>query len=173
MRTEYNRQSNHHQPTIAVFLPYHWLARTLKWPRLLVGGHFVFISSVRATFRTPWKRCCFSGDGEYIVAGSARQHALYIWEKSIGNLVKILHGTRGELLLDVAVRDLSFRSEIVILFTIKRQDNHSRGWLCLIGCISFFLCLWPLSVASCASNHCLHLQRSCVHLGSEPSGEWK
>ena len=54
--------------------------------------------------RTPWKRCCFSGDGEYIVAGSARQHALYIWEKSIGNLVKILHGTRGELLLDVAVR---------------------------------------------------------------------
>lgn len=55
-------------------------------------------------YRTPWKRCCFSGDGEYIVAGSARQHALYIWEKSIGNLVKILHGTRGELLLDVAVR---------------------------------------------------------------------
>ena len=57
--------------------------------------------------RTPWKRCCFSGDGEYIVAGSARQHALYIWEKSIGNLVKILHGTRGELLLDVAVGTLS------------------------------------------------------------------
>lgn len=56
--------------------------------------------------RTPWKKCCFSGDGEYIVAGSARQHALYIWEKSIGNLVKILHGTRGELLLDVAVRML-------------------------------------------------------------------
>jgi len=66
--------------------------------------------------RTPWKKCCFSGDGEYIVAGSARQHALYIWEKSIGNLVKILHGTRGELLLDVAVRKLSAVAMVLVNF---------------------------------------------------------
>lgn len=55
--------------------------------------------------KTMWKKCCFSGDGEYVCAGSARQHALYVWEKSIGNLVKILHGTKGELLLDVVVNN--------------------------------------------------------------------
>ena len=34
--------------------------------------------------RTMWKKCCFSGDGEYVCAGSAKAHALYIWEKSGG-----------------------------------------------------------------------------------------
>ncbi len=34
--------------------------------------------------RTLWKKCCFSGDGEFICAGSSRQHSLYIWEKSLG-----------------------------------------------------------------------------------------
>ena len=55
-----------------------------------------------------WKKCCFSGDGEYVCAGSARQHALYIWEKTMGNLVKILQGTKGEILLDVVVSSVIF-----------------------------------------------------------------
>lgn len=51
--------------------------------------------------RTPWKVCCFSGDCEYVCAGSGRAHALYIWERNTGSLVKILHGIKGETLLDV------------------------------------------------------------------------
>jgi len=51
-----------------------------------------------------WKKCCFSGDGEYIVAGTARHHTLYIWDKASGSLVKILSGQKGEMLLDVVVR---------------------------------------------------------------------
>ncbi len=80
--------------------------------------------------RTLWKKCCFSGDGEYICAGSSRQHSIYIWDKNIGNLVKILHGTKGEVLLDVVwhpVRPLiaSVSSGVVSIWSQTQVENWS------------------------------------------------
>lgn len=80
--------------------------------------------------RTLWKKCAFSGDGEFIVAGSSRQHALYIWERSIGSLVKILHGTKGELLVDVVwhpIRSIicSVANGLVSIWSQTHVENWS------------------------------------------------
>ncbi|RHN40529.1 putative transcription factor WD40-like family [Medicago truncatula] len=49
-----------------------------------------------------WKAPCFSGDGEWLVGGSASkgEHKIYIWART-GHLVKILEGPK-EALIDLA-----------------------------------------------------------------------
>jgi hypothetical protein len=61
------------------------------------------------------------------VAGSHRQHALYIWDKATGSLVKMLTGQKGETLLDIAVSTVS-------QFLCLHVDQKERmmvvcGWL--------------------------------------------
>lgn len=52
--------------------------------------------------RMHWKAPCFSGDGEWVIAGSASkgEHKIYIWDR-VGLLVKILEGPK-EALIDLA-----------------------------------------------------------------------
>ncbi|XP_038893423.1 protein RBL [Benincasa hispida] len=51
--------------------------------------------------RMHWKAPCFSGDGEWVVGGSASkgEHKIYIWDRA-GYLVKILEGPK-EALIDL------------------------------------------------------------------------
>jgi len=87
--------------------------------------------------RTLWKCCTFSGDGEYICAGTSKQHQIYIWEKTTSQLtqgsaqlVKILEGTRGEQLLDIVwhpVRPIicSVSSGVISIWAQNQVENWS------------------------------------------------
>lgn len=84
--------------------------------------------------RTLWKVCTFSGDGEYICAGSAKQHQIYIWERTAtqqtAGFVKILEGTRGEQLLDIVwhpVRPIicSVSSGVISIWSKNQVENWS------------------------------------------------
>lgn len=79
-----------------------------------------------------WRRCCFSGDARasHVCGGSARQHALYIWETENGTIKKMLQGTKGELLLDVQWHPLrpivaSISSGLISIWARPQIENWS------------------------------------------------
>jgi len=80
--------------------------------------------------RASWRKCCFSGDGEFICAGSAKNHQLIIWERRTGVLVKMLQGLRGEQLLDVVWHPIrpvmcSISSGVVSVWAQNQIENWS------------------------------------------------
>ncbi|KAI8929355.1 WD40-repeat-containing domain protein, partial [Entophlyctis helioformis] len=53
-----------------------------------------------AVDRNQWSQCCFSADGEMVVGALAsnQKHNVYIWDKAMGSLVKMLEGPREGLI---------------------------------------------------------------------------
>lgn len=47
--------------------------------------------------RLQWNAICFSSNGEYMLASTFESHDVYMWETSMGSLVKIFEGPKEEL----------------------------------------------------------------------------
>lgn len=78
-----------------------------------------------------WRKCTFSCDGDYIIAGSAEEakHNMYIWNPLDGQLLKILEGPKEGLLdlvwhpLRPLIASISTEGQIFIWST-----HHTESW---------------------------------------------
>eukprot|EP00039_Didymoeca_costata_P013244 m.198402 g.198402 ORF g.198402 m.198402 type:complete len:467 (-) comp15716_c0_seq24:3311-4711(-) len=62
-------------------------------------GHVIMHEFQDVINRIPWRTCCFSNDGEHVIAGSSLevQHLIYIWDRE-GNLLRTIEGPKEGLL---------------------------------------------------------------------------
>jgi COMPASS component SWD1 len=81
--------------------------------------------------KVQWKKCCFSCDDDYIIAGSAQksQHNIYIWNRESGQLIKTLEGPKE------AIIDLVWHPNRPIIVSIAQTgaafiwaSNYTENW---------------------------------------------
>ncbi|CAO3590637.1 unnamed protein product [Absidia cylindrospora] len=81
--------------------------------------------------RVQWNQTCFSSDGEYVIGGSGHkaEHNIYIWDKKMGSLVKILEGPNEPL------DDLTWHPDRPIIGSVSSYGNiylwttkHEENW---------------------------------------------
>lgn len=90
---------------------------------------------IQETINHPkWKSCSFSSDGEYIFASCSRLNALYIWDKTFGNITKILHNRKGDYLMDVIWHPTlsilaSIGSGCITIWTPIKTNNDWTNYL--------------------------------------------
>jgi COMPASS component SWD1 len=93
---------------------------------------------VRKTFVDPvkknlWKTCCFSGNSEYVIAGSAdkAEHHIYIWDTERGSLLKNIEGPKEGILdlqwhpLHPIICSCGSNSGVIFIWTTNYTENWS------------------------------------------------
>ncbi|KAI7862490.1 Set1 complex component swd1 [Spinellus fusiger] len=81
--------------------------------------------------RIQWNQASFSADGDFVIGGSGHkaEHNIYIWDKNMGNLVKILEGPKEPL------DDLAWHPVRPIIGSVSSYGNihiwtskHEESW---------------------------------------------